>query len=331
MGGAVRAAFTLCSQNGAQPVTKSAICEENLYLRKASVKKGEAFVSQPQRLALALHDIEPSTFQRCIRIRNWLARRGVERMTLLVIPACDLHPLGERSPQLAGWLLERRRAGDAIAQYGFQHSGARAHAAMRLPLGRRRARNRAEFSRLDPEETRRAVDAGLRVLKLAGIEPTGFVAPAYAYTPALRDAVARRFQWWAERFKIVPAAGPAAADDRDQRSNSSGVAGALERGVLGVLGHRMVGLRERLPGRADLRIDIHPGDFDADGAVRRLERALRCLSAGSRAITYDDLARERPTRVSIASAGERRRLRADRASGVPVEPGHAPPVAWRSS
>jgi hypothetical protein len=293
-------------------------------------------VSQPQRLALALHDIEPSTFQRCIRIRDWLARRGVERMTLLVIPACDLHPLGERSPQLAGWLLERRRAGDTIAQYGFQHSGARAQAATRLPLGRRRARNRAEFSRLDPEETRRAVDAGLRVLKLAGIEPTGFVAPAYVYTPALRESVARRFQWWAERLEIVPATGQAAAAGdgtwRPHLPGQPGLLGALERGLLELAANCPL---ERLIERADLRVDVHPGDFGANSAVRRLERALRCLSAGSRAVTYDELARERSARASIPSgtrpAGERRRLRADPAPGVPVEPGHAPPVAWRSS
>ena len=43
-----------------------------------------------------------------------------------------------------------------------------------------------EFSCLDGEETRRAVNAGWRLMKLAGIEPDGFVAPAYAYTRTLR-------------------------------------------------------------------------------------------------------------------------------------------------
>ena len=52
-----------------------------------------------------------------------------------------------------------------------------------------RSRRSAEFVGLDGEETRRAVDAGWRVLKLAGIEPDGFVAPAYAYTPALREVL----------------------------------------------------------------------------------------------------------------------------------------------
>ena len=37
------------------------------------------------------------------------------------------------------------------------------------------------------DDVRRALDAGWRVLKLAGLDPEGFVAPAYAYTPALRQ------------------------------------------------------------------------------------------------------------------------------------------------
>jgi predicted deacetylase len=58
-------------------------------------------------------------------------------------------------------------------------------------LGRRRG----EFIGLDGDETRRAVLAGRRVLKLAGIQPRGFVAPGYAYTSALRETLATTFDW----------------------------------------------------------------------------------------------------------------------------------------
>ena len=36
----------------------------------------------------------------------------------------------------------------------------------------------------------------------AGLEPDGFVAPAYTYTASLRDALARRFRWWADLWRI---------------------------------------------------------------------------------------------------------------------------------
>src|SRR6202034_4349236 len=76
-------------------------------------------------IAVALHDVEPATYERCALIRDWLSDHGVERVTLLVIPARDLHPVGERCPEMVEWLCERRRAGDSIAQHGFQHVRAR--------------------------------------------------------------------------------------------------------------------------------------------------------------------------------------------------------------
>src|SRR5256885_887860 len=72
-------------------------------------------------LAVALHDVEPATFERCALIRDWLDDLGVDRVTLLVIPAVDLHPVGDRSSELTAWLAKRARGGEEIAQHGFRH------------------------------------------------------------------------------------------------------------------------------------------------------------------------------------------------------------------
>ena len=104
--------------------------------------------------------------------------------------------------------------GDAIAQHGFQHVRARTRRPALRRLARRTRQRAGEFVGLDDEETRRAVHAGWRVLKLAGIEPDGFVAPAYAYTGALRQALSAALQ-----LVGGPAAGaPYAAADRGPRS-----------------------------------------------------------------------------------------------------------------
>ena len=107
------------------------------------------------------------------------------------------------------WLGERRRAGDSIAQHGFQHSLSRTRVPQLRMLARSQGHSGGEFVGLDGEETRRAVHAGWRVMKLAGVQPDGFVAPAYAYTAALREALAVRFQWWAELLRIRSVPGPA--------------------------------------------------------------------------------------------------------------------------
>jgi hypothetical protein len=126
---------------------------------------------RPERtLAVALHDIEPATFERAALLRDWLDDLGVGRVTLLVIPARDLHPLSDRRPEVAAWLLDRASRGDAIAQHGFRHLQS---PPARWPPHPRSAmaRESPEFVGLDPLQTVRALDAGRRILKLAGIEP----------------------------------------------------------------------------------------------------------------------------------------------------------------
>jgi predicted deacetylase len=205
-----------------------------------------------RRLAVALHDVEPATYERCALIRDWLSDHGVDRMTLLVVPAPDMHPFDRRSPALAEWLAERRAAGDAVAQQGFCGD----------PL-----------HRLDERESRRAVDAGRRLLHLAGVEPHGFVAPAYAYTPALHAALARSFDWWAALRTI---------HRRAFAEPLAATAVSLSRLVSPLRLRRDAMLDAEL-----LRLDLHPGEVRGRH-VAALEDVLRRASDRV-AVTYDSL------------------------------------------
>jgi predicted deacetylase len=229
-------------------------------------------------IAVSLHDIEPATFERCALIRDWLDDHGIDRVTLLVIPAPDLHPFHDRRPELAEWLGERARGGDAIAQHGFQHRQLRRPAGARQIVARAQGGG-AEFIGLDGDETRRAVLAGRRVLRLAGIQPRGFVAPAYAYTPALRRTLAATFDWWAglghlhraNRSATVAPALCLGTSTRFKRWTSPLVvrAGAVASGEL-------------------LRLEIHPADVEHPRCIGAAEHVLR----GARhrtPVTYDDL------------------------------------------
>jgi predicted deacetylase len=243
--------------------------------------------SNPRRIAVALHDIEPATFERCALIRDWLDDHGVDRVTLLVIPARDLHPLGERSPEMTSWLADRRRAGDSIAQHGFQHERARRGGLLGRPLLHTPARRMGEFVGLDEQETLRAVNAGWRVLKLAGIEPDGFVAPAYAYTPALRSVLPRRFRWWAGLLGVHRRS--LAADEQRARQLAPvwgmGSGGPLRR----TLSPALIRLGGMLGGPT-LRVDLHPGDLEHPRQMMALDRVLDRAGRRREAITYDQLA-----------------------------------------
>ncbi len=230
-----------------------------------------------RRLAVSIHDVEPASFSRCALIRDWLDDFGVEKVTLLVIPAPQLHPFTSRSPELVNWLLDRRDAGDAIAQHGLQHRRTRPAPRFQRPLRSWQGGTAAEYPGLDAESTIASVEAGRRVLTDAGVEPRGFVAPGYAYTGALKEHLAQRFDWWATLFSLrghAHAHAPAlvlGTGDAFKRATSPMVvrAGASVSGQL-------------------LRLDLHPADFDHPRHVLAVERVLR--RAHDRvAVTYDDL------------------------------------------
>jgi len=231
-------------------------------------------------LAVALHDVEPATYERCALIRDWLADLGVDRVTLLVIPAPDLHPFHDRRPDLATWLEECARGGDAIAQHGFQHRQVRRAAPPRQLVARVQGGTAAEFVGLDVDETRRAVLAGRRLLKLAGVQPRGFVAPAYAYTPALRQTLATTFDWWAGLGRFHR------ADRTSTRAPALtlGTSTAFKRWT----SPSVVRLGARLSGDL-LRLDLHPADLDHTRCVGAVEKVLKAARHRA-AVTYDDLA-----------------------------------------
>jgi len=265
------------------------------------------------RIAVAVHDVDPRTFDTCVWLRDWLFERGIDRATLLVIPAGRSHQFQDARPDMVGWLRDWRRAGDAVAQHGFRHVQDRPGPPLRGWMGRWSGSGAAEFAGLDAEGARTAADAGWRVLARAGIASAGFVAPAYAYTPALRRHLAEGYSWWAGMWKLhVPGASlaaPALMLGTSRRPRQ-----ALSPSVLRA--------RARVAGPL-LRLDVHPADVDRPRHLAALERVLE-LSRGRRAVTYDELAGELS---ACASSRRRRSARPGRPSGSGRTPAGPAPAA----
>ncbi len=238
----------------------------------------------PGAIAVAIHGIEPATFERCALVRDWLSDHGIDRVTLLVIPARDLHPVGQRSPGMVEWLAECRRCGDSIAQHGFQHSWSRTRVPQLRMLARSQGHSGGEFVGLDCEETRRAVHAGWRVLKLAGLQPDGFVAPAYAYTAGLRQALSIRFQWWAELLRVRAVSGTGSGSAPMTPAWSFASAGPIG----GLLAPARLRLGALLP-VSTLRIDLHPADLQHPRRIMALEHVLGRSADRRTPVTYSEL------------------------------------------
>jgi predicted deacetylase len=238
-----------------------------------------------QALAVALHGVEPRTFEHCRQLREWLAAHGVDAVTLLVIPAPDLHPFAARSPALTSWLRARTAMGDAVAQHGLAPRSTRVSLYAGI-VRAARGRRRAEFDGLDRAETEARVMTGTRLLRDLEIDAAGFVAPAYAYTRALRAVLVERFEWFADAQSIVRATEPPlhvcarrpAARGPSRRARTASQASRC------------------------LRIDVFPSDLDSPRRLATLEALLPSSAnpaqrGARRAVTYDELGRWSPLRV----------------------------------
>jgi predicted deacetylase len=231
-------------------------------------------------LAVALHDVEPRSFARSRQIRDWLEDRGVERVTLLVIPAADLHPIGARSPELAAWLRRRVACGDVVAQHGLVHRAGGAPRWPRSTLARWQGGPAAEFPGLDRDDAARRVATGRRLLREIELDPQGFVAPGYAYTRALRGILAESHEWFAD-LRVVRFRG----GDVRARALCLGSSTMLKR----TLSPGVIRATARTAGEV-MRVDIHPADFDQPTHLATLEHLLdQARAQGRIPVTYDDL------------------------------------------
>ena len=239
-------------------------------------------------LLVSIHDVTPAHAATIQRIVRSLARWGVSRGALLVVP--DFHarwPLGQDrvfrtyltdlmadswEPILHGFFhLESQET----APQGLWDSFARKH----MTAGE------GEFLLLDGREASCRLRSGLDVIRAAlGVTPRGFVPPAWLCGDDAREAIIREGfahsedhvfieDFVRDRRVFAPALGWASRSFRKRLSSSGFATFATP-------------FLARLP---VVRLALHPGDFRYPSLVRSIERSLMgFLEAGFVATTYKD-------------------------------------------
>jgi uncharacterized protein len=142
-------------------------------------------------LLVSIHDVTPALEQGVLRLWELCAARGV-RPALLVVP--DWHgewPL-EDHPSFVGWLRARAGEGAEIMLHGERHD----EAALPRSLGDSlrafgRTVREGEFLTLDASAAQARIARGLARLRALGLDPVGFVPPAWLATAEGHEAVAR--------------------------------------------------------------------------------------------------------------------------------------------
>jgi uncharacterized protein len=161
-------------------------------------------------LCVSLHDVAPATLQDCRNALAFLDSLRIGPVALLVVP--DYHGLGraDRDERFCDFLRARARRGDEIVLHGYFHRDpADQLCGVRDWLERRIYTDReGEFARLDSNVARARLLRGLAVLRSAGWQPSGFVAPAWLMSPGTRDALENLpLRYYATRDSVCLLAG----------------------------------------------------------------------------------------------------------------------------
>lgn len=130
-------------------------------------------------LLVSIHDVTPALADGVSRLWELCAARGV-RPALLVVP--DWHgawPL-EAHPSFVAWLRRRAEDGAEIVLHGMRHDEVGLPRRFRdsvRALGR--TAREGEFLTLDGGAARDRIARGLTRLRALGLDPVGFVPPAW--------------------------------------------------------------------------------------------------------------------------------------------------------
>jgi uncharacterized protein len=142
-------------------------------------------------LCVSLHDVAPATLPACRDVLDFLDALHIGPVSLLVVP--DYHGLGraDRDDRFCDFVRARARRGDEIVLHGYLHRdpdarwrGLRDWFERRLNIDRE-----GEFAHITAAVARVRLLRGLAVLRAAGWQPSGFVAPGWLMSPGTCEAL----------------------------------------------------------------------------------------------------------------------------------------------
>lgn len=220
-------------------------------------------------LLVSIHDVSPAQADAVARLWTICADRQVTPALLVVPNWHGQWPL-ESHPGFVEWVRDRAAGGAEIVLHGDRHDeiGLPRSVGDRLRAWGKTA-GEAEFMTLDLSAARERVDRGLARLRKLGLEPTGFVPPAWLAREAAYQAAALAGLGFSE-------------DDHSVRLLASGCrlrspvvrwsarTSARAWGSVAVARARSLLQRGvRVP-----RIALHPRDLDHPATARSLTRTL---------------------------------------------------------
>lgn len=136
----------------------------------------------PRQILVSVHDVTPAHAARLREIFQLFTELGLTRYALLVIPNYHGAWRLDHHPAFTSDLRRRARAGAEILLHGLRHDeqGLRRSVGQALIAAGRTSRE-GEFLCLSTAQASERMDQGLEILHSCGLNPVGFVPPAWLF------------------------------------------------------------------------------------------------------------------------------------------------------
>jgi len=242
-------------------------------------------------LVVSIHDVSPITREPVTYMVAALARIGVRRVSLLVVPDHHHHGNIAADPDFGRWLRDLVAAGHEPVLHGYYHQRSRqARESLRVRLFTRfYTAGEGEFFDIPLREAHELLERGRDELaQCAGQVPTGFIAPAWLFsTPG--EAAARDLGFtYTTRLKSVSSL--AAHRTHHSQSLCWSIRSRWRR--LMSLGWNPF-LFQSLHSNPLMRISLHPPDLVHPRIWRQIQHLCTHALETRKAATYRDFVASR--------------------------------------
>jgi uncharacterized protein len=244
-----------------------------------------AVAAERQPLVVSLHDVAPVTQPVCDRIIRELQHCGVDVCSLLVVPEYHGAARAVDDRAFVEWLRELESAGHEVVIHGYYHRRPRAereNVAAQL-LTRLYTQGEGEFYDLPYDQALQRITRARDDFRVAGLQPRGFIAPAWLLSPdgerAARDA---EMEYTTRLTTITDLRSGEQFHARSMvYSTRAGWRRALSLCWNGLLSHTMWDAPL-------LRLSLHPPDIVHHNIWGQITRVLRQFTASRTCCTYAD-------------------------------------------
>jgi predicted deacetylase len=225
------------------------------------------------RLLLSLHDVTPRHLVRLARAEALFRELGVTHATYLIVPRYHRAWAIETDPGFRAWCQTSRPFTVRWCLHGYHHEETRRADRFSVQNWFKRrflTAGEGEFLGLREAEMRQYIEHGREAFRAClGVEPTGFVAPAWLFNRALIPVLGDLgFAWTEDHWRIYDL-------KRGGTLDAPVITWATRTAVHRYGSARLVpALLGRWRERPVIRIAVHPLDFDDPRFVDAIRRTI---------------------------------------------------------